>query len=249
MSQKSDILSFSGFGLKYIALVTMTLDHIAAVLLPYGSPLYTALRGIGRIAFPLYCFLLVEGYLHTSNRTSYFRRLLIFAVLSEIPFDMALFHFPLVTSPASLFSHQNIFFTLAFGFLAMYLLDYHWYRNRSTGFIGLMLIGILSEVFKFDYGLSGIMVLTILFIGKKFRPGIKPIVIAICAILPLFSPDSISGICIILALPFILFYNGQKGSPLPNGKTFPGAKYLFYIYYPAHLFIISLIYFITHSAS
>lgn len=234
---------FSGFALKYIALLSMTLDHTAAVFLPYGTPLYTLLRGIGRIAFPVYCFLLVEGYLHTSNPKSYFTRLLLFAFLSEIPFDMAFFHFPIVNSPRVLFSHQNVFFTLAFGFLTIYILDYYWFKNQLTGFAWMAVLGILAEILHFDYGLTGILVITILFICRKFRPNIGPVFTAVLTVLPLFSPGSISGLCVALAIPFLVLYNGQKGSPLPKGIVIPGVKYLFYIYYPLHLLIISLIYF------
>ena len=224
--------SFSGYSLKYIALVSMTIDHIGAVLLSYGTPLYTAFRGIGRIAFPLYCLLLVEGYLHTSNKKAYFTRLLIFAFLSEIPFDMALFQFPYVTSASVLMSHQNIFFTLAFAFLAMHMLDYYWYRNQMTGFAWLAVLGILAEFLHFDYGLTGVLVVIILFLCKKFRPETNPWFMAVLTVLPLFSPGSVSGICVALAVPFMVCYNGRKGSPLPNGGSFPGAKHLFYIYYP-----------------
>lgn len=246
MNQKTFPISFDGFMLKYIALATMTLDHIAAVLLPYWSPLYTIFRGIGRIAFPVYCFLLVEGFLHTSNRKAYFTRLLLFALISELPFDMALFHFPRVTAWSVLSGHQNVFFTLAFSFLAMYILDYYWYRQRMTGFLGLIIIGVLAEILHFDYGLTGVMVVTIIFICRNFRPDISPVFMAILAVLPLFSVQNVSGFCVALAIPFLVLYNGQKGSPLPDGRSFPGAKYLFYGYYPIHLFIIGIIYFYIH---
>ena len=216
MPHKKPLLSFSSFSLKYIALATMTLDHIAAVLLPYGTPLYTALRGIGRVAFPVYCFLLVEGYLHTSNRKAYFTRLLLFAFVSELPFDMAIFHFPLVRSWSALSGHQNVFFTLAFGFLSMYILDYYWFRQRMTGFTGMILIGILAEILNFDYGLNGILMILLIFICRRFRPDIPPLFVAILTVLPLFSLQSISGVCVVLSIAFLTLYNGQKGSPLPG---------------------------------
>ena len=244
-NQNSNPVSFSGFTLKYIALLTMTIDHIAAVLLTRETVMYTLMRGIGRIAFPLYCFLLVEGYLHTSNRKSYFTRLMAFALLSEIPLDMALFHFPLVRTSSVLFGHQNVFFTLSLAFLAMYLMDYYWFRNQWMGFTGLILLGLLADLLKFDYGLTGVLVAVIPFLCRKFRPELKPVFLAILTVLPLFSPNSISGISVCLAIPCMVFYNGQKGSPLPKGRSFPGAKYLFYIYYPLHLLIISFIYFIV----
>ncbi len=244
MNQKNTSITFSGFALKYIALTTMTFDHIAAVLLPYDSVFYTVFRGIGRIAFPVYCFLLVEGYLHTSNRKAYFTRLLLFALISEIPFDMALFHFPSITAPQILMSHQNVFFTLSFGLLVMERMDELWYKNRTLAFVWMAALGLFADILHFDYGMTGILVITILFLCKKHRPDIKPVFMAILAVLPLFSPSSISGLSVALAIPFLVLYNGRKGSPLPNDQSFPGAKYLFYIYYPLHLFLIAIIYFL-----
>ena len=91
--------------LKIIAVITMAIDHVgAAILFPYvsylfqtGAPqaeevyqLYWVIRDIGRIAFPIYCFLLTEGFFHTRSRVKYARNLFLFALLSEIPFDLAL---------------------------------------------------------------------------------------------------------------------------------------------------------------
>lgn len=236
--------SLTGFHLKYIAIFTMTIDHFAAVFLPWTSPAYTLCRCIGRIAFPLYCYLLVEGFLHTSNKKSYFIRLFLFAFLSEIPFDMALFQFPVNTVPASLFSHQNVFFTLAFAFLAMWIIDNSWYNGTLTGILFVIPIAIFAELLHFDYGLTGIIVILLMYLFKRFRSDMAPLYAAFLSILPLIHTAGITGLCPVLAIPFIILYNGQKGSPLSKGKTFPGAKYLFYIYYPLHLAIFGIIHLI-----
>ena len=78
----------TGTQLKVIALVTMIIDHIGVVLLEPNSVVYWVARSIGRLAFPIYCFLLVEGFIHTRNVKKYLGRLLLFAVISEIPFDI-----------------------------------------------------------------------------------------------------------------------------------------------------------------
>lgn len=241
MKKQANSFSFTGFGLKYIAMASMTIDHAGAVFLPAASPLYTLFRGIGRIAFPIFCFLLVEGYLHTSNHQAYLKRLLLFALISEIPFDMAFFRFPAVRSFTILGSHQNVFFTLAFAFFAMMMLDLYWFTNRLTGFAWLFVIAILAEWLNFDYGLTGIMVIVIIFIYKRFRTDIPELFLYILAVLPLFSFHSISGLCVALAIPFLLLYNGEKGKPLPGNWNFPAAKYLFYAYYPIHLAIIGIL--------
>lgn len=128
----------SGSALKWIAVITMFIDHIGAVILEkgvilaYNRQLPSALsydtslflsqidrifRQIGRISFPIFCFLLVEGFFHTSNRLRYALRLALFAFLSEIPFDLA-FRGCILE-----FSYQNVIFTLLFGFLTMWAME------------------------------------------------------------------------------------------------------------------------------
>src|SRR5690554_6284341 len=87
--------------LKILALTTMIIDHYGAIL-QSNILIY---RIIGRLAFPIYCFLLVEGYFNTSNVKNYAKRLFIFALISEIPFDLVFYG-------QIGFEHQNIFFTL-----------------------------------------------------------------------------------------------------------------------------------------
>lgn len=248
---KKSTFGLSSFGLKYIALLSMTIDHLGAIFLPYGEMSYSLARGIGRIAFPVFCFLLVEGFFHTSNRQSYFLRLLLFAFVSEIPFDMAFYQFPQVTAPSILFSHQNVFFTLALGFLALCLLERCWWNNFFQRTLIIIGFCILAEILHTDYSFVGIMVI-LLFYGIKKNALINhgrsivsdqvlsisyPVLLLLVAYGNLFAT---------LAIPVLLLYNGKKGSPLPNGKSFPGAKYLFYWYYPVHLFIFALAYFLLH---
>ncbi len=103
----------SGFLLKLLALVTMLIDHTGHVLFPGVM----WMRYIGRLAFPIYCFLLVEGFLHTRDLRKYMGRLAVFAVISEIPFDLAIYGE--FFEPA----HQNVFITLLFGLMAISIMS------------------------------------------------------------------------------------------------------------------------------
>ena len=94
--------------LKWIAIITMTVDHVGAVIYPD----YTFLRWIGRLSFPLFAYLLVLGIRNTSNIKKYFIRLFIFALISQIPFFLAIEVGP--------FDHLNIFFTLSSGLIFVY---------------------------------------------------------------------------------------------------------------------------------
>lgn len=246
---KKSTTGLSTFALKYIALLSMTLDHFGAIFLPYGTLLYQIVRGIGRIAFPVFCFLLVEGFFYTSNRQAYFRRLLLFAFLSEIPFDMAFYHFPQVTDPSILFGHQNVFFTLVLGFLALCLLEKCWWNNFFQRTLIIVGFCILAEILHTDYSFVGIMVILLFYGIKKngliyhgrSRVPEQVLTISYPVLLLLIA---YGNLFVSLAIPVLLLYNGKKGSPLPNGRSFPGAKYLFYWYYPVHLFIFALAYFL-----
>ena len=106
-------MGLNSFQLKCIAVITMIIDHTGAVLFP-GELVF---RYIGRISFPIFCFLLVEGFFHTRDMRKYMLRLGVFAVLSEIPYDLA-FRGTMLE-----FSHQNVFFSLLIGVMMMYALE------------------------------------------------------------------------------------------------------------------------------
>ena len=120
----------SGSGLKLIAIITMLIDHTAAVLLSIYPPAMTPLfyiggrgysayricRDIGRIAFPIFCFLLIEGFLHTRNRWRYGRNLFLFALISEIPWNF-------MFADTWTYAKQNVFFTLFLGYLGFCVIE------------------------------------------------------------------------------------------------------------------------------
>ena len=103
-------MRLNSYQLKCIAIITMLIDHIGAVLFPENL----VLRYIGRISFPIFCFLLAEGFYHTKNVKKYMMRLAVFAVLSEIPYDLAF------RNTYIEFTRQNVFFTLLIGVVMMY---------------------------------------------------------------------------------------------------------------------------------
>ena len=107
----------SGYWLKVIAVVSMLIDHTSAVILEQipglENPAFL-MRIIGRAAFPIYCFLLVEGFYHTRSRAKYAGRLFLFALISEVPFDLAF------SRRMWDFSSSNVFFTLLFGLLVIW---------------------------------------------------------------------------------------------------------------------------------
>ena len=169
-----NLKKISGYHLKYIALFSMLLDHIGVIGRAFLSKnVYFLLRAVGRLSFPLFCFILAEGFFHTKNRKKYQQRLFIFALLSEIPYDLAFHYLPAstlnsvlhlqklsLTDFSAAFQEQNVLFTLFLGFTAMILMENaSQYRQNAfyRNFDILIIFCCLSEVFQTDCGAAGIL--------------------------------------------------------------------------------------------
>ncbi len=248
-AQTRKLRGISGSTLKLIAVITMIIDHVAAgILIRYlfrngihdldinnmsavnqwmdqNAALfstYNAMRLIGRIAFPIYCFLLVQGFEYTHNRLKYAARLLMFAAISEIPFDL------LFKGQILEFGYQNVFFTLFFGLAVM--MGLRWVEENLGGrmFTPLLYLIVIAagmaaaQLAKTDYAAIGVLciVVTYLFRKKKIWQ-----IVSGCIV---FSWELTAP----LAYIPIAFYNGKRGWKL---------KYFFYLVYPVHLFVLYLI--------
>ncbi len=204
----------STFALKLIAVISMTIDHTGAVLFPYE----TWMRYVGRIAFPVYAFLIVEGYVHTSDVKKYLMRLGLFAVISEVPFDLAF--------NTSFFSMdcQNVYFTLFFGLLALILIDV-FSGQIFWQTLSVLCMCLAAAELTTDYRYLGVIVI-ILFYVFRDRPFMKAVTVTL-ALSYLSGPMEFFGS---LALIPIFLYNGELG----RHKW----KYFFYVFYPVHLMIL-----------
>lgn len=225
----------SGSTLKIIAIVTMLIDHTGATVLrailrhpavtgdPAASQLwhhiYNISRDIGRIAFPIFCFLIVEGFIHTRNAAKYAGRLFLFALISEIPFDIALkgsWYYP---------EKQNVYFTLLIGLLV--LMGIAWITGCGTRNFLLAVLPIaagmwLAWFIDTDYNYKGVFLIAVLYILRSSR-----------------LYQCIGGAAAIswelpapLAFIPVYLYNGTRGRQM---------KYFFYWFYPVHLMILYVI--------
>lgn len=218
----------TSFILKIIGIITMLFDHIGDSIL--GE--FSFLNLIGRIAFPLFAFQAVQGFIHTKDFKKHLIKMIVFACISQIPFMLFLSTF----TDTFMF---NIFFTFTLALIALYFYDK--VKNKLLGFIIVLCITILAEFIKVDYAAFGILLIFSFYFFKD-----KPILMSISSfilcfgnyIIDIISYPSLSFIYILCAfftfLPsiLILFYNKKEG---------PKTKYFFYIFYPLHLLILYFI--------
>ena len=215
MNQRWNIQCLDSFQLKCIAIVSMALDHTGAVL--YPSQIW--LRCLGRIAFPIFCFLIVEGFFHTHDVRRYMGRLGVFALISEIPYDLAFRGVPLE------YAHQNVFFTLLIGIGMMILLE----RNREwpVKAVILLLAMWLAVLIRSDYNFRGVLLIFVFYIFHESRW----LAVTAGGLWNFLYQGVIQKYGVLSVLPLAL-YNGERGRKM---------KYFFYIFYPAHLLILGMI--------
>jgi len=248
----------SSFIIKIIAIISMLFDHTNDVFIGHLS----VLNLIGRIAFPLFSFQLVVGYTYTHNIKKYISRMFIFALISQIPYSIFIYIY------TGTYFELNIFFTLATSLICMYILS----SKNINIYLKLLCISIcliISYYLKFDYSIFGILYPLFIFVfypfqekfGKNrfslsennkntnknsiikllfFIAGTLALsIVKYIKLIPLISTSWFIGLVLFTFIPAVImiFFNGKKG---------PSLKYIFYIFYPAHLLLLELIYLLIH---
>ena len=222
----------SNFDLKLIAIITMTIDHIGVV---FGTPFYNLLRAVGRLSFPIFAFLLTEGYVHTKSFGKYFFRLLVLALISEVIYDYV-FYGSFIYLEAN-----NIFFTLALGLLTLWLLDKSrtlvkkYFKEKIdltiilpiTYLLIIVVMGLIAEFLNFSYGMLGILVISFFYLFKKNFP----LTVLSVSLSTLILGDTMQYFSL-LSLILIYFYNKKLGKK---------SKMFFYLYYPLHILVLGVI--------
>lgn len=214
----------TSFILKIIAVITMLCDHLGYVI--FGQ--FSFMNYIGRLSFPIFAFLITEGYKHTKDLKKYFARLLIFAIISQIPYML------FINTFSNSFS-LNILFTLSLGLLGITIYDK--IKYKSLGLILIVIFAFIAQLLHFDYGLFGISIIFIFYIFKENKL-LMNLFFCIAVFINYFSLR-IEYIFIILfcslSLIPINLYNEKKGKNI---------KYFLYVFYPLHLIALYLLTFI-----
>lgn len=210
----------SSFALKILGIILMTVDHIGLMFVEQDY----IFRAIGRIAFPIFAFQITQGFKHTKNKENYILKLLIFTIISQLPYWLFL-KTAIPTIPFSL----NVGGTLTLGALCLYVIEKIQYLPLRVILVPLLiLIGFFIPI---DYGWFGITMIVLFYLFENnvvlLSTSLFFIVIIYC-----ITRLSIFELPVLLALLPIFAYNQKQG---------PKVKYLFYIFYPLHLLILTVI--------
>ena len=216
----SNFKCLSGSALKVIAVISMTIDHVALYVMAGHMGMqdqwpYDVLRGVGRLAFPIFAFLAIEGFIHTQNILRYMTVLFIFAVFSEIPWYLL----------GQCDSH-NVLFTLLFGLIAVYLTD-RFFKGSWLLTVPPIIMSLIATWINTDYSWHGIGLMVVFFLFRD-----KPVFNLFFG-LPFLIEYGVIGTS--LGIISCLCYNGNRGFIRAKWQ-----KYCFYLYYPLHLMLICL---------
>jgi hypothetical protein len=239
----------SGSALKVIACISMLIDHCSAIILwnymqtagsqdTYLKDIYNVGRAIGRIAFVLYAYLIVEGFFHTRDRRKFLLRLGAFALVSEIPFDLAF------RDQIFYWKSQNVFFTLLLGVLALWA--WEWlgkHTNVWCQYAAVLLCSAAAYLMKTDYTYTGVLLIFVLYCTHGAHPLWQFVSAAAVLLFGTWSADclrygerysvqylfwvSLREMYAVAAFVPISLYNGKRGRQLP--------KWFWYSFYPVHL--------------
>lgn len=221
--------------LKYIAAFFMFIDHFALLLIEYGTLPYFIGRGLGRLAAPIFFWSISEGAIHTRNIRKYFLNILIFGLIIQLAYTIALGDIEILSNIVEL--DKNIFITLAIGLAGIMFIkkypDKLIWQIMVNGF--LILFG---EFINTDYGWYGVASILLFYLLKENRIKLVTslILINLLRFILIYGrmdliPNTLQLISL-LTLPLIFLYDGSRGN---------GNKYFFYLFYPIHLGLLYLL--------
>ncbi len=241
--------------LKWVAIVTMFIDHIGASTLEWcmvsGDYLFDAkvlgivdmvLRGIGRASFPIFIFLMAEGLYYTRSRKNYLIRLVVFCLISEVPFDLAFGYYRTgsidLRTNLFMWDYQNVFFTLALGLSAIWLMNTFYEKTPGVIWEIVLDVAVLAafaygaHFLKTDYGAGGVLAIAGAHMARRFK--LKPVLIgAVIIVILTLTSGVIEAAAAVIALPLLANYHGNRG--------YRFNRWIFYFFYPGHLLFLTFV--------
>lgn len=226
--------------LKFIAITAMSIDHIADLLFPQfpANPIAIVLHIIGRITAPIMWFFICEGFHYTHNLKKYIARMAIFAVISHFAYCFAFGINFIPFSSGEILNQTSVIFPLCGGLCALWVMFGENKLKQWQKYALLILIDLIT--FPSDWSCIAVMAILAMY-GKRGSPEKQTrdmmFWVLIYAAVIFFAMNKVQGLIqlgVILIYPLIKLYNGERGKA-------KWTKWLFYIYYPAHLVIIGII--------
>jgi hypothetical protein len=225
MKKLEKLRILDGTSLKLIAMISMVFDHVGDMFFP--GALW--MRMIGRLAMPLFSFCIAEGYAHTKNKQRYLMRMGVFALVSEIPFDLAF------EGRVGL-GHQNIMLSFFLAILALMVFDRirgegkeHAAGKTLLGILCVCAVAVLALVLRADYTLFAVLAVFLFYVLRNRHPLLRcGVGVGFLALTRTVGYYRATG----LSLIPLLLYNGKRGR---------GLKWLFYAFYPGHLLLLYLL--------
>lgn len=233
--------------IKVIAIIAMTIDHIAFAIVPYDTAMYFLMRCIGRLTAPLMSFLLVEGFCHTRSRKKYLFRLFIFAVISQ-PFY---YFFVFNKSPENLIQclfDMNVIFTLAIALSCLTVLISMLPVIKKTFLFSLIIS--LAQFGDWSYMIPLWTMIFFFFRKCSTKKMVLVYTFVSITVLPILFLKSLDNFLlflynygVLLALIPISMYNGKREKNISTPLKKKINQYFFYAYYPLHMIIIALVFY------
>lgn len=209
----------SAYQLKWAAAAAMVVDHVGILFFPSCA----WFRIIGRISFPVLAFLIVEGVLHTGDIRCYAKRLGIFALFSEIPYDLAF------SGTVLEWKDQNVFFTLLICVCLLWMIE--WEQSGANKVLWCVFASWLAEFIRADYGFRGV-VLVLLFYWFRERKAVKTVLSCAWMVVADVCLRNVWQRYAVIGVFLTWTYNGKEGRKRQK---------LFYCFYPVHLLILYIL--------
>ncbi len=244
--------------LKIIACLAMLGDHVGYFARYSFSEYENILRGFGRVAFPIYCYLIAFGFRKTSNKYKYLLRLLVLGIISEVPFHYCFF------GRVSFLSFNNVYYTLSLGLLSLILFDLILQSGgpKYLAPLPVALASLAAQQLGTDYGAEGVLLIFFFYLAGSNKPALSASCLVFASRKYIIAAANGLYRSLVSSLPFsltvqswermqllaalalvpILLCNGKRGytpkSPLVKNVI----QYSFYLFYPVHILIIGLIF-------
>lgn len=229
---------FSATSLKYIAVIAMTIDHIAFVFVPSESFLYFAMRLIGRLTAPIMSFFITEGFQHTRNRKKYFLRIFIFAIISQ-PFYFLMIFGRLPQNVWEFFMNLNVMFNFCIGLIMLKFVSGNLHTEKKI--IMSAVCFALSDLCDWSYIIPA-WILIFFFVKSRNKQILAFISVSAALMILKYRVTAFSyQYGIILSLIPLNLYNGKQNN-CNNKQLTKTNRWFFYIYYPLHMAVISAIF-------